>query len=267
MSEAIARKVVVELDLVGYSSIARSLEENLNVQVAAVFNEQIQAFIDEGLRAAGAEREQVVLAGTGDGAIVGFDTAVQADKFAAAVHRATQAHNTTRTEASAERWFRIGAATGDLHIREEGGNRSVAGIVITNAVRLESNAKAGELLIDAETYAALPDDVQRHYGPAETVVGKREERFEARRRTFVARTEPTAPATVRSVLELFDHLQPRTQLDLVMLLMGIPEEHRPQGGTLFYRQTFLLNWAVNSQSLQKLQDELKELIQKQSPRR
>ena len=136
------RTTVVELDLVGYSDVSRTLEENVGVEVVARFNEQIQGFVDAGLRAASAERQQVVKAKTGDGAILCFARPEQAHRFAAGVHEATRAHNESKTVGSAQRWFRIGIATGNLHSEtREGGTEEIAGIVIANAVRLEAAAR------------------------------------------------------------------------------------------------------------------------------
>ena len=43
------RKTVVELDLVGYSTVARLLEEAAGPQSVAALNDQIQKVIDQGL--------------------------------------------------------------------------------------------------------------------------------------------------------------------------------------------------------------------------
>lgn len=107
-----ALKTVVELDLVGYSDISRTLEDNLGAEVVARFNEQIQGFVDAGLGAAKANRDDVVKATTGDGAILAFAEAADAHRFAVAVHEAAQRHNAARASPAAGRWFRIGVAYG-----------------------------------------------------------------------------------------------------------------------------------------------------------
>ena len=91
-------KTVVELDLVGYSPLARMIEENVGVEVVSRLNQQIQQFVDVGLAAVRVKREQVVLATAGDNAIVAFDKAGNAHRFATAVHKATEA--TTRSAPS-----------------------------------------------------------------------------------------------------------------------------------------------------------------------
>ena len=131
-------KTIVELDLKDYSDLARILQENLSVEIVALLNEQIQGFVDAGLKAVKIPRRRAVLGTAGDNAFVVFDRAEQAHRFARAVHEAARAHNTSKTVPSARRWFRIGAATGEICFHKKRGKRTVAGITIANAVRLEA---------------------------------------------------------------------------------------------------------------------------------
>ena len=62
-------KTVVELDLRGYSDIARELEEQFSAEIVAKFNDQIQGFVDVKLQAVSIPREQTMIATTGDSAI------------------------------------------------------------------------------------------------------------------------------------------------------------------------------------------------------
>jgi class 3 adenylate cyclase len=265
-----SRKTVVELDLVGYSSVARTLEENLGVEVVARFNQQIQTFVDAGLKAVHAGRERAVKATTGDGAILAFGKPADAHRFAEAVHKAAEAHNQKRTEPSAQRWFRIGIATGDLDERPRaGGGREIAGVVIANAVRLEGAAKPGQTVADAATFDSLPPSLRKHYGPEEIVRGKREERFVAHRCTVIAyAVEEGGPATTQSVLDLFDRLNPRDQLDRLMIVLNMPVQFRPPKTlTVFDRQDALLDWASGpgAPGLEALSTAVKELIRRQQP--
>jgi len=240
-------KTVVELDLVGYSDVCRTLEENVGVHVVAEFNDQIQGFVDAGLSACGAQRSKVVMATTGDGAILVFDDAPSAHKFAEAVHSATQKHNETKVTASAQRWFRIGAATGELHQGPRaGGGQEIAGTVIANAVRLEGNARPGQLVVDLPTFDGLPDDAKKIYGGDETVYGKRQERFTVRRCTFVPYgAADEGPPSVLDILERFDRLNPRNQVDRLMMVVGMPIAHRPSDTLpLYRRQDAIVDWAA-----------------------
>ena len=265
------RKTVVELDLVGYSDVSRTLEENVGVEVVARLNEQIQQFVEVGLTQIGEARAQgMLIAKTGDGAILAFDTADDAHRFAAAVHQATEEHNSTRDTASAKRWFRIGAATGDIYrSRQSTGEEVVAGTVIVNAVRLEAASWPGQIVVDDSTFDSLSLELQACYGREEVVAGKRGELFKARRCTILAFAQDQ-PATVHSIIDLFDRLNPRDQLDRLMLMIGIPPEHRPSRElTLFRRQDQIVDWAQGegSAGIEKLSAAIKELIRKQPPLR
>jgi class 3 adenylate cyclase len=175
-------KTVLELDLVGYSSSAAILEENTGSGAVAELNEQIQSLIDQGLSAVGAQRERTVMATTGDGAILLFDKAEHAHRFATTVHEATRVHNSGKTEPSAKRLFRMGAATGDVTIRPRpDGGADMAGVTIARAVRLEAAARPGEMLVDALTFDSLPPALRDLYGGEEKIRGKRTEQFAARR--------------------------------------------------------------------------------------
>jgi class 3 adenylate cyclase len=160
-----AKKTVFELDLVGYSSISSNLEESLDVSTVAQVNQQIQTFIEVGLKTVIASREDTVMSFTGDGAILLFDSAAQAHDFAVAVNQATQEHNRTRKERLAMRVFRSGAASGEVFMkRKAGGGYDIAGSTIARAVRLEAKASPGGLLIDKATFEALPPEKRQQYG-------------------------------------------------------------------------------------------------------
>ena len=113
--------------------------------------------------------------GTGDGAILVFDSAQDAHRFAQAVHEATFEHNRTRAQPLAKRVFRIGIASGEIVMVEKPGGVDIAGTTIARAVRLEAKAQPGGVLVDKTTFEALETDQKQHYGPKETVAGKRDE--------------------------------------------------------------------------------------------
>ena len=173
-------KTIVEIDLVGYSTICDHLEQGLDVRTVAQLNKQIQSFIDAGLSAAGVLRDQAVAKTTGDGAILIFDSARLAHQCVAAVHAATAEHNRTRTQPLAKRVFRSGAATGEIAFeRRRGGGFEIAGTTIARAVRLEARASPGGILVDDATFESLSDEQKRCYGAKTRVAGKRDEKFEA----------------------------------------------------------------------------------------
>jgi hypothetical protein len=236
----------------------------------ARFNDQIQEFVDLGLAAIYSSREDMVRATTGDGAILVFENPVNGHAFAVAVLEATRTHNAPKSVPSAERWFRIGIATGDLHERTRpNGTPEIAGTVIANAVRLEAAARPGQIVMDSATFALLPKELQAFYGKEETVEGKRQERFAARRYTVVPFDDHDGSSpTIYSVLELFDQLNPRDQLHRLMMQIGMPENVRPSDNLeLYRRQDKIVDWATNSSAgLKGLERELKALVAKQSSR-
>ncbi|MGH7092877.1 MAG: hypothetical protein ACREFB_05020 [Stellaceae bacterium] len=177
------------MDLVAYSDVARMIEENLDVVAVKTFEDQVQSFVDTGLDAVGLKRDETVLGTAGDNAILLFDDAAVMHRFAEAVQAATVRYNATKTTAMAERWFRMGAATGIVMMIP--GERRIVGSTIARAVRLEASAVKGQLVVDPVTFEALPDELKRLYSTEEIVKGKRDERFQARRCTFIQVAEAT----------------------------------------------------------------------------
>ena len=175
-------RTVVDLDLVEYSTVARILEQSTGAKAVAMLDAQIQRFVDVALAQVGLSREQSVIRSTGDGALLLFEEAADAHRFAEAVHSVTSRHNADLTEPSAKRWFRMGAATGDVSLPLRTDPESeVAGLTIVNAVRLEAASRPGELLVDHGTYQRLPATLQLRYSPEERVAGKRKEILRVRR--------------------------------------------------------------------------------------
>ena len=177
-------KTVLELDLAAYSDIARALEENLDVQAVKSFEDQIQSFLEEGFKQLGIRKDDVFFATAGDNALLIFDDAAVMHKLAKFVQEATLEHNRHKSVESAKRWFRMGAATGPVLVIAE--ERRIVGTTVARAVRLEAGAEKGELLIDAETFNALPKELKAYYGDEETIAGKRDELFTARRCAFIS---------------------------------------------------------------------------------
>jgi 3',5'-cyclic AMP phosphodiesterase CpdA len=253
------KRTVLELDLVGYSDVARLLDENLGPQTVTALNDQIQGFVDRGLAGLGLARDNTVMATTGDGAILVFERAEQAHRFAQAVHEVVRDHNAANTLPAAKRLFRMGAATGkiDLRLRRAGGF-DLAGIKIADAVRFEAAGKPGELLIDLATHADLPEDLQRQYAPEEPIRGKRGETYRCRRcvmdlsaaaelKKIAPASKPEdAPADRSKLNEALDRLknspgaerfqvlesmeklsQPPYAIDHLMIAIGMPQSERP----------------------------------------
>ncbi len=192
------RKTILELDLKDYSGVARDLEDHLSVTEVMKLNDQIQGFVDVALQASALSKD-VIVATTGDGAILMFDSASQGHVVAEAVHFACRLHNHERKTSASARWFRMGMATGEVAVKTDNGHRKIAGRVIARSVRLESASRVGEIIVDVETYGRLSASQQACYGPEELIKGKRDEIFRARR--YVVVTPPSAgvdPGRIRN---------------------------------------------------------------------
>jgi serine/threonine-protein kinase len=178
--------------MVGYSSIAKLLEENINAASVAKLNQQIHTFIADSLEQIPGTETYRLIAKTGDGAIVLFQHAEDAHRFGFQVHLSAREHTGRRSESTAERWFRVGIATGEVNVTSAPNLPcEYAGIAIANAVRLEASAKAGEIVVDANTFAKLSTATQALYGSEEVARGKRDERFRARRCCVTKATQPS----------------------------------------------------------------------------
>jgi class 3 adenylate cyclase len=176
-------KTVLEIDLYSYNDIATFIEENLDVAAVRAFEDQIQRFVDYGLKALNLRRDAVVLGTAGDNAVLIFDDANTMHQFAEAVHQATVIHNQSKTVELAKRWFRMGAATGIVEFDPT--KRRIVGIATARAVRLEGASGKGQLVVDLATFDALREDIQKLYGVEETIEGKRDERYKARRCSLI----------------------------------------------------------------------------------
>jgi tetratricopeptide (TPR) repeat protein/class 3 adenylate cyclase len=176
------RRTVAVVDMVGYSSIARMLEENISAMSVSDLNRQIQGLFSRALGTLQDRNGYCVVSKPGDGIILLFERADDAHQFGRQVHLFSKEHNELRSERTAQRWFRVGVATGDVDATACSTlSADYAGLAIINAVRLESAARTGDILVDTATYSLFSPEVQRLYGAEETVEGKREERFRVRR--------------------------------------------------------------------------------------
>jgi class 3 adenylate cyclase len=179
-------RIVVELDMVGYSDIARKREKDYGHPIAvAELNKEIQQFVDFALKEVSLDPGEVVKARNGDNAVIVFDDPIKAHLFAKAVHLHAKKYNDSHPEKLAQRWFRIGCASGPLHEEvKPDETEEISGIVIADAYRLEASARPGEFLIDEATYNALKDFLMADdpYLDPETAHGKRTEEFTNARR-------------------------------------------------------------------------------------
>ena len=274
-------KTILELDLVGYSTISTMIEQGTHVESVTELNRQIQQFIEEGRSFARADGCDIAVVTTGDGAIVVLDSPADAHRFAQTVNEATRKHNQDRSEPIGKRVFRGGIATGalDMQARSEGGY-DIAGSVIARAVRLEAKAPAGGLLVDDASYEGLTKTQKKRYVRNEPIKGKRDEVFDCHRCVlnpdgkadaahFVARRQlqpPDLPQTLgmlredrRTVLTLFRKLK-SWQYDDLIFLLDIPIAQRPPQTLEAERcKAHILRWAEEEDVLEDLLFELRQL--------
>jgi hypothetical protein len=187
---ALVRRTVVELDLVGYSHVARVLEQQTDARVLLHLNDQVQGFVDDGLREAGCARKDVVNGTAGDNALLVFERASEAHRFSEAVHRATAKHNAPKTDLVAHRHFRIGISTGEIGVR----GKEISGARIIDSVRLEAAGKKGHILIDEATYEELPAKFQQCYRGPEAVADKQNNTYSVYRFVVVESVDVGAAA-------------------------------------------------------------------------
>lgn len=184
-------KSITVVDLARYSDIAKNLEQQLGTTAVETLDAQIQSLVIKALAAVGAQLELTLVKNTGDGAILAFDKAEKASHFGEELQRVAQSHNHGKDIHIAQRHFRVGISTNEVVLKrkqtasDEFRGYEMAGLAIANAVRLEAACGTGEVLIDSDTWAELPKELRRSYGPEEIVLGKREEQVRAHRRRIV----------------------------------------------------------------------------------
>lgn len=179
------RKTVVHFDMVGYSRVLKTLQGNLGIQEAQHLNDQIADFALRALEQIGIPLRLVAEKGGGDGAIYYFDGATEAFDFCVHFFDVVRAHNANISDKTLapvfRRYFRIGAATGLLNWKPVRGSLAGSGMDIVEAVRLQSAALPGSLLVSRQTFDELNDDQKRRFdSKAISITGKRGEKFEAR---------------------------------------------------------------------------------------
>ncbi len=215
------RRTVAVVDMVGYSSIARMLEENISAMSVSDLNRQIQGLFSRALGTLQDRNGYCVVSKPGDGIILLFERADDAHQFGRQVHLFSKEHNELRSERTAQRWFRVGVATGDVDATACSTlSADYAGLAIINAVRLESAARTGDILVDTATYSLFSPEVQRLYGAEETVEGKREERFRVRRFHVVDAGAGEAKRPLRPLLTRRAVLTTGTAAAIVAGLLG-----------------------------------------------
>jgi class 3 adenylate cyclase len=159
---------IVYVDLARYSQISSRLEKDdrLGPIATLLLKRQIRELVRRAVEAINCSFDEVFVEGTGDGAILLFRNAAQADRFGSVLHEISQAEHNRYAEDDVDfRYFRIGVFTGDV-IRS---GREASGAAISFAARMESAAHTGEIVMDERTWCALPAEQRQHYEGEEVV--------------------------------------------------------------------------------------------------
>ncbi|NUN97279.1 MAG: CHAT domain-containing protein, partial [Candidatus Omnitrophica bacterium] len=176
------KRVIVSVDLARYSEIVASLEQRqgLGPNATRAVEDQIKGMLREGCAQAGSELDDCLVNFAGDGSILAFASAVDADLFAEGLFAASSKWNSRAKSPEEYRCFRMGVYAGRVVI-EEGGK--ISGGAMSAAVRLQQRAGAGEVLLGANAYEALPESRRLRFGEEELIPGKEhDDPFPAHRR-------------------------------------------------------------------------------------
>ena len=188
---------VASVDMVAFAVTQRRLHETIGASAVAMLQRQIHELVHRSLAQLPDADHHHVISEPGDGAIVLFDRAEDAHCFSFHIHVFAGEHNDQCSQRDAERWFRVGIATGQIDARQTPGEPThYAGITITDSVRLEQKAPQGGMLVDRKTFAALSPETKKWYGEEESVQGKHSsETFFARRCHVTLQPERAEKAT------------------------------------------------------------------------
>ena len=176
-------KTVLEVDLVRYTQTAVNVQENIGLPGLKMFEDQVRGIINSGLNRVGLNRDEVVLGEAGDNALMILDNVEVAHVLAQTIYQATVEYNQAKSIESAKRYFRMGAATGDLLIYKS--ERRIIGTVIARAVRLEAAAEKGQLVIDSRTFHKLSPELKEYYSVEQVIKSKNGEQYQAHRCNFI----------------------------------------------------------------------------------
>jgi formylglycine-generating enzyme required for sulfatase activity/class 3 adenylate cyclase len=188
----VARSTFFFADFKGFTERIRILEKAAGHQAAAELKRTVAGYVERAIRELAAELkpdDYQLIDTAGDGFFFHFRSAKDAFRFAEALNRLTDRHNSEHTDELAEHRFRVGAATGDA----AWDNGKPVGNVVNVGSRLQSASSGSDFVIDRATYDGLPPDVQQLFGPKEAVRDKHDKAYEVYRTAF-GRPLPALPA-------------------------------------------------------------------------
>ncbi len=195
MSTETVERTVVVVALSLYDDLLRSVQEIFGRDQAAAeqLGSQIREILSHALEDAEVDQEHVEIRWTEDGGIFLLDDALQASRFAAAVHHIASERNQSESFSRAQRHFRIGMATGAVSTAESG---DLERGPLKIASKMKSAARTGEIVIDTATWERLSEEERESYGQQGEVVGEVGPYYYRRRKeTARAPWDRSEPAT------------------------------------------------------------------------
>jgi len=224
--------------------------------------DEITGLLRESLFEIQIDSEEAIITTTGDGAILLFDRAVDAHKFAIALHLISKENNDSKSRNLKNRWFQIGASSGWLYReRHEGKSYDISGHNVAKAIYLRNAAKPGEVLVDLETYNQFHSTYQVLYKeermPFKLNTPLWYRRFavysevDGERRAPECTIVNEAAGKSYSIHQLLD-LIPERNISRLIYLMEMPiAEVPPNRLSPSERMNYIFKWAEQSEDLMK----------------
>jgi adenylate cyclase len=172
---------ILAADIVEYTRHMAEDETGTHARVTAILRHVVEPHI--------ARHEARLVKGTGDGFLAEFDSATRAAWFAVEFQRAVRTWNARRRRGQ---WleFRVGINLGDVIVE----GRDVIGHTVNVAVRLESLAEPGGVLVSYPVFAAIRDPGLQFEDRGELALKNLREPV----RGYRVRPRPGTPARSRS---------------------------------------------------------------------
>lgn len=175
-------KTVVCIDLFQYGRLSFILEDILDSRVVFKLNEEIEGFVRDCLSEVDPRPEDIVNEPRGDGAIMIFPDAERALDFAEFLQQQSHLKNQAVAVPAHRKFYRIGVSSGKLSllkIRNRSGRiirYRFAGTVVGRAVRLETGANTGAIMICEDTWGMISAERRERYTSLKQVPAKRHEK-------------------------------------------------------------------------------------------
>jgi nucleoside phosphorylase/class 3 adenylate cyclase len=195
-------KTLLQFDQTKSGKNTPTLQETFGVDLVAGLKKQMFNQIDETLEELELAKREYYLQDIGDGALIAFNEPKQmlrfVEIFSTKIDRRNREIPNNEMAPFARRWFRFGAATGEVSLDVSRDKLDVNGDLPRKVKRFEEWSEPGVLLMDKETADKLGDEA-RLDEPEPRKVGKKDEKLLAYRRTILPQAKDEALAAGRWV--------------------------------------------------------------------